>query len=99
MSLLGLYTEEKLRELAIEYGVDYEELKSRRTGKSTRIAFETFAECYRAPGRWVAIKDHFGTRESDRHLLREMRRMAEALGYEFEFSLSRNAIRLPKASG
>lgn len=66
----------------------------RRTGRSTRRAFLLFAECYEKPNQWIPILDHYATAESDQYLMERMMGMAKALHYNFDFKISKRAIRL-----
>lgn len=69
----------------------------RQTGRSTRIALETLAECYRRPGEWIEIRDHHASSQADRHLMLMITEMIERLGWShFEFTkpFSKPAIRL-----
>lgn len=69
------------------------ELPDRRTGRSTRIAFEILAECYRRRGEWVGVHDHH--LRGDEHLMEHIRWIISNLEYEgFEFKRVNRQMRL-----
>lgn len=64
-------------------------LKHRRTGISTRFALQTLLDALGSPGKAIPIKDHYGTREADRILMRTVQDMANRLELEhLEFNQS-----------
>ena len=74
---------------------ELQQVKDRRTGRSTKCALQILARCYIEPNKWVAIEDHHPTREADKLLLGTIREMVAALGFEgFVFNKSRNEIML-----
>lgn len=51
-------------------------LKSRATGRTTRIVDEVIQQLYRNPGQWIALFDHYYESRSEHHLYNMiMRRM------------------------
>lgn len=63
----------------LDQGYRIEEIRSRRTGKSTVQAFTYIAKAISNPGKHIEVSDHFGTREATHHLLMMMRKMVDLL--------------------
>ena len=52
----------------INQGVSKSELINRQTGKSTALALKYISLAISQPDKWIQIRDHIGTRASNRHL-------------------------------
>jgi hypothetical protein len=72
----------------------FEDLKYRRTGKSTRLALRTLLEALESPGKAIPVKDHFGSRQTDKMLFESIQDMAKRLDLEYlEFNRSNLTVR------
>lgn len=79
------------KQFALPRGISPSSLAHRRTGATTIIAFQTFAECYINPDTWIKIVDHSDkVKEADRFLFERMREMAADLKYEFDWNRQGN---------
>jgi hypothetical protein len=82
-----LWNEKLRQEFAEKSGVAPELLKDRRSGRSTLLAFEAVAACYRYRGEWIEVRDHYGTYASHQILFNAIFRMLATLrqgGLEFD---------------
>lgn len=59
----------------------------RQTGKSLGLAFEIIGRALKNPNQVIPVKDHHGTRESDRMLFRKVVDLVQSLNLElFQFN-------------
>lgn len=81
MPLHPLHTR-KWIEAFLEQGYPLDELRSRRTGRSTVQALGYIKKAIENPGKHIEVSDHFGTPNATHHLMMMMRGMVDALGLE-----------------
>ena len=79
MPLHPLHTR-KWIESFLDHGYPIDEIRSRRTGRSTVQALTYIAKAISNPGKHIEVSDHFGTTEATRHLMMVMRNVVHALG-------------------
>lgn len=67
--------------------------QDRCTGKSTALALKYIADAIENPNKRIVVKDHYGTQEADRYLLRKAQEVVEMLDLkEIKFNTVNNTI-------
>ena len=66
----------------LDHGYQIDEIRSRRTGRSTVQALTYITEAISNPGKRIEVSDHFGTPDATDHLLMMMRVMVSSLRLE-----------------
>lgn len=66
--------------------------KLRMSGKSTSLALEYIAEAINSPGRKIKVKDHVGTEQSNKNLLRVVLHICSTLELKTEFYPDENSF-------
>ncbi len=67
----------------------------RRTGQTTSLAFYVLYKCYNNINTPVEVRDHFGTREANRNLMRQIRTIVKNMDLKgFVFNDVKNTVML-----